>query len=617
MDVMSPTRAQIFCRTARRILLSISLGTGIFTTSAQTAEPARPPPTPEILHLLEQRWVNLQQTDTRNTSTRDLFSFVLEVVARGADQRMAESALALAATKREPDASSKLYGNYAWYWKDAHPEDRNAVEFCMQTASLTWMLYRERLSKTARGRLESELHYAVEGIRRHKVPVSYTNIFLMKAANCIFIGEYLPDKALAQEGYAMLDQWIDYTRQNGIHEYSSPTYTGVDLGSLGLLAKYPQDAAVRAKAEKALRLLWTETAANWFPSFEGIAGTHSRDYDFLRGHGLLDRYLEKANWLTPAKPPALDAFIDLSAWTPPEDLRTIANTSPRIVFQRWGENPWEHSTHYVGHRFTLASAGAGYSPQDKTLTVNLALGPEAPVVNFAMDERGDPYGQSKVITGGGHMKATHLVPFLTSVQRGRDALLLACQNPPKKPAPFATSLVSNIVFPSAASPWLVDGPLRFAEGETRHVLPQGTTLFLRTGDVAVGLRYVVALNGAGTQAPIAILRDGGKVPAMRFSAFHSDTPTQQRAVVAVWIRVAEGLDDAAFTEFRKICASAKTPVIIEGSSIDVGAPAEKEMLRLCADLKTEKRVLRAGADAKIETGILSIDGHDLGTASLK
>jgi hypothetical protein len=479
------------------------------------------------------------------------------------------------------------------------------------------MLYRDRLSKKARSQLESEMRYAIEGIRRHEVLVSYTNIFLMKAANCIFIGEHLPDEALAKEGYAMFDRWLDYTRQNGIHEYSSPTYYAVDLGSLSLLAKYPHDAAVKAKAEQALRLIWTEIAANWFPSFEGIAGTHSRDYDFLCGHGMLDRYLEKAGWLTPAKPPGPDVFVDLTAWTPPNEIRTILDTVPRTVFQRWGENPWEHSTHYVGHAFTLGSAGTGYCPQDKTLTVNLALGPQAPVVNFAMDERGDPYGQAKVLTGGGHMKLTHLVPFITSVQQGTDALILACQNPQKKPSPFATSLVSNIVFPSAATPWLVDGPLQFADGETRHDLPSDTTLFLRAGDVAVAMRFVASLDVNGEPARIAVLRDGGKVPAMRFSAFHSETPTNQRAVVAVWIRVAEGLDDTGFAEFRKTSSAAFTHATLSSDVAEVSASAKHGVLRLKADLKAGKRLLCEGFDPKIETGILSVNGEDLGEKFLK
>jgi hypothetical protein len=606
-----------FVRAAKGAVFTFAVSFLACAAPGQTAVNPAALLTPEIRHSLEQRWANLQQTEKHNTGTRDLFSFVLEVAARGADLRMAEGALALAKQKREPDPTSNFYGNYAWYWKDPHPIDRNAVEFSMQSASLTWMLYRDRLGDKIRAQLESEIRYAVEGIRRHKVPVSYTNIFLMKAANCILLGEHLPDETLAKEGYSMLDQWLDYTRQNGIHEYSSPTYTAVDLGSLGLLVKYPRDAAVRAKAEKALRLLWTEIAANWFQPFEGIAGTHSRDYDFLRGHGMLDRYLEKAGWITPTKAPAPDVFIDLSAWTPPAEIRAITSTVPRLVFQRWGENPWEHSSHTVGRSFTLGSAGAGYGQQDKTLTVNLALGPLAPVVNFAMDERGDPYGQAKVLTGGGHMKLTHLVPFLSSVQQGSDALLLACQNPQKKPTPFATSLVSNIVFPAAATPWLVDGPLAFAKGETRHNLPGGTTLFLRSGDVAVALRYVFALDVSGQPATLAVLRDGEKVSAMRFTAFHSERTTNARAVVAIWVRVAEGLDDPAFEQFRESCAAAETPVIIKRDTIEVRAPAKKGTLRLIVNLTAEKRLLCEGADTKIENGILAVDGRDLGAELLK
>ena len=564
--------------------------------TAQTAGPVAFPLTPAIQHSLEQHGAGLLQPDKRNPDTRDLFGFVLDVAAHGADPRLAGTALALAKQKHEPDPASKYYGNYAWHWKDAHPDDRNAVEFSMQYASVTWMFYRDRLDATVRGQLESEIRYAIGGIRRHEVAVSYTNIFLMKAANCILIGENLPDPALAREGYALFDQWLDYTRRYGIHEFSSPTYYAVDLDSLGLLAKYPHDPAARAKAEGALRLLWTEIAANWFPSFQGIAGTHSRDYDFLYGHGILDRYLAKAGWLTPVKTTAPEVLSELATWIPPAELRAQADPVPRLVQQRWGDQPWECSTHYVGHNFTLGSAGAGYCPQDKTLTVNLALGPQAPVVNFAMDERGDPYGQAKVLTGGGHMKLTHLEPFLTSVQQGSDALLLACQNPPKKPSAFATSLVSNLVFPSAATVWLADGPLQFAEGEIRHDLPGGTTLFLRTGDVAVALRFVASLGEDGKSAPIAVLRDGGKVPALRFSAFHSDTPASQRAVVAVWIRVAEGLDDTAFAAFRKTAAAAVTRASLVKDVAEVTAPAAHGKLKLKADLKAEKRLVTAGGD---------------------
>jgi hypothetical protein len=129
--------------------------------------------------------------------------------------------------------------------------------------------------------------------------------------------------------------------------------------------------------------------------------------------------------------------------------------------------------------------------------------------------------------------------------------------------------------------------------------------------VAVALRYVVALDVNGQPAPIAIVRDGGKVPAIRFSALHSEQPTNKRAVVAVWIRVAEGLDDAAFAQFRKTCAETTATFHIDGDVADVSIPTEGKALRLTANLKTETRLsAEGGFDTSVS--ILSINGRDLG-----
>jgi hypothetical protein len=133
---------------------------------------------------------------------------------------------------------------------------------------------------------------------------------------------------------------------------------------------------------------------------------------------------------------------------------------------------------------------------------------------------------------------------------------------------------------------------------------------VRLGDA---LRYVIALDAA----PIAVVRDGGKIPAMRFSAFHSEQMVNERAVVTVWIRADEGLDDADFTQFRETCAAAETPSKIRDSVIEVSAPVAKGTLHLSADVKAEKRLLIEGADKQFETGIISINGHDFGGPCLR
>ncbi len=71
------------------------------------------------------------------------------------------------------------------------------------------------------------------------IDVSYNNIFLINAVNLIVIGEALLDlgyganaAAAVTNGYALLDAWFAYASANGVHEYTSPTYSWVQLQAM-------------------------------------------------------------------------------------------------------------------------------------------------------------------------------------------------------------------------------------------------------------------------------------------------------------------------------------------------------------------------------------------------
>jgi hypothetical protein len=66
--------------------------------------------------------------------------------------------------------------------------------------------------------------------------VSYNNIYLMNAGNLILIGEVLMELEIGpnaenaiKAGYAQLLQWLEYAYSQGIHEFTSPTYTWVQF----------------------------------------------------------------------------------------------------------------------------------------------------------------------------------------------------------------------------------------------------------------------------------------------------------------------------------------------------------------------------------------------------
>jgi hypothetical protein len=594
-------------------LIFAGSGAGLFAPRLRAAD-AR-----ADLRAMDRAWARYQQP-APNLEVRELFGFVLTAAERGWHPEAIPAVLDLAESMHDRDPASATYGNYRWRWSDPKPDDRNAVEFAMQAASLTWVVYRERLTAEAREKLAAAMTLSAEGMLRHKVDVSYTNIFLMRLANCILIGEATGRPDLVQRGRAWFDEWLAYTHHNGVHEFSSPTYYGVDLADLGALARWAQDAAVRAQAETALRFFWSEIAANWFEPFQGIAGATSRDYGFLTGHGYLDQYFLRAGWIASASPNARPTLEDLTFRAPPANLRGEVGTVPRAVRQRWGAQPWEQATHYVGRHFSLGSAGAAYGAQDKILALTLAGGAQQPIINFSLDDHHDPYGQVKLLTSGGHQKLTHLVPFVASVQRGPEAVLLAQFDPAGKGAPRpCASVLSNFILPAAVELWDAHGRLTAAAEAAPVELRDAPMVFLRTGDTAAALCFLRADDDRGGPAKLEWARDGRAYGAQRLTAVNAAAPPRAPVLTVVWVRAAEGLDDAGFAAFRTrfIADHRQARVNRDGPVVEVRVPGLSGELRVSANPAQQTRIAIAGDDPALRTGILNVNGRDLGADVLR
>ncbi len=592
----------------------------VFLPGLRAAAPAPKPTAPApgyALREMDRAWVRMQQR-APTLGVRELYSFVLTAAERGWHPETLPQVLDLAASMQDTNPASPTYGNYRWYYRDPKPDDRNAVEFSMQTASLTWLLYRDRLVPEAREKLAAAMRLGIEGMLRHKVDVSYTNIFLMRIANCILIGESTDRPDILARGRQWFDEWLVYTRTHGIHEFDSPTYYGVDLTDLGAIAQHTRDPDLRDKATRALRLFWTDIAAHWFEPFQGIAGAYSRDYGFLTGHGDLDEHLERAGWMpVPAAPKTRPTLEDVTQWDPPANIKAERETFPRDVRARWGAEAWEQSTIHIERNFALGSSGAGYGQQDKILALTLAGGPQQPIVNFSLDYRNDPYGQAKVVTSGGHLKLTHLVPFVTSIQRGGEALLYANFDPHAKNSPKdIESVVSNLVLPDGVEFWTQQGLLSAATG-TDNIgnieLDQGV-LFFRFHDTVAAVRFVLATDEHDHAVAIALRRDGAAYHAARIAAVNALHAPDRPVATAIWIRAAEASNDEAFARFRRdfLRDSNGAKVSAAGDRQTIAVPGVAGELRLSFDIRKNARLAMAGGDPRLQTGILNINGRDAG-----
>ncbi|MEK6795635.1 MAG: hypothetical protein AABZ39_12720 [Spirochaetota bacterium] len=410
---------------------------------------------------VDRQWPLFAGNDLKKgTGARETMTLLLNSVAVDAPDERIMKLIAWLKRFQELNEKSKGHMNMFWYWGDTEVKDRNAVEFVMQQATILWLYYRDKLSPETRKEFESLLRTSLVGVRKHGVRLSYSNIILMKIWNLIALGEILSDKDATEEGYRTLNEWLAFTYQNGITEYLSPTYYAVDMENLVLIHKYAKRADARDAAKAALIYLWTDIMANWYVPSGRIGGAHSRDYDRLYGHGSLDKMVAASGFL-PGISRKTDAEMPMDfavLWQPPDSIGAyVISPIPRFIYQRCGDRPDQRASHFLGKGFSIASAEFNYWDMDKApLVIDLGAGEKTPQINFFMDGRSDHYGFLKTMEGSGHMKALHLKPFVTSVQRDNEVLMLASA---ATNAPGMTGVESIVSLPADAEYWLNDTKL--------------------------------------------------------------------------------------------------------------------------------------------------------------
>lgn len=590
-------------------VLCLVVASGRGAPPAWTGDPARAP------RELEGMWA-IVNDPARTVGVRGLFRFAVEATGLGWHPERVEVALARARSMQDLEPASKTRGNFKW--SSSHPgvQDLNAVEFSAQLMGFMRVVQAEKLSAKARAQLDEMMSDAIDGLRSHVVKIDYTNIFVMKAWGLIALGEALGRPEVAADGYRRFDDWFEFTAKNGVGEYGAVVYYGIDLDSLALIARHAGRAETRAKAERAIRHLWTDLAANWWTPGDRMGGTNARTYDYLYGSGYTEAHtwtagwlrtrpeLEGAGWLGGAQP-NLTTFRDAVMWRPaPEWTEAIRAEVPRIVVQKWGEQSEQRAVNWIGRSVSLASSGASRSRDERTLVANLGATPAVPQLTLFMEGRGDPYGLKKTVGG----KALHFVPFLATVQRGAEVLQVLSDDPrksdPRNKSGDLRYFATHFTVPAAAEVWVGD-----AQVQPGATVPEGAAVFVRLGDAVIGLRVLLATTTAGGTAAVRFVEDAGVTVARRLTVRHSEAEPTGRGTVAMWLRAGEGLDERAFAAWRRAFAAAPAQATLAGDILVAEAAGWAGSLRIEADVaKGERRVLAGGEPA----AFLSVNGREVG-----
>lgn len=573
---------------------------------------------------LEQQWTIVANPEAV-IGIRGVLRFALEAAGLDWHPERVETALARARAIQDRDPASPTLGNFKWRSDQERPLDLNAVEFAAQLLGFMRARQWERLSPVARRQIDELLADAIAGLRSHAVRIEYTNIFVMKAWGLIAAGEALGRPDVAADGYRRFDDWLGFTARHGLGEYGAVTYYGIDLDSLALIARSAGRADARAKAERAIRYLWTDAAANWWAPGDRLGGTNARSYDYLFGRGYFEAHtwtagwlrarpeLEGAGWMSSARD-NLTTFRDAVTFVPPAAwTEAIRAEVPRIVVQRWGPGAEQRATNWIGRHVSLASSGASRGSDERTLVANLGGSPAVPQLTLFMDGRGDPFGTKKTTTASLHAKALHLRPFIATVQRGAEVLQVLSDEPlapgtKHRPGDLMCFL-SQLTLPAQAEIWIGDSRAEPGSAARPALVPAGAAVFVRLGDAVIALRVLLATTTTGGVAPVQLVADGRRAPARRLTVVHAASEPKGRGTLVVFMRAAEGLDDAGFAAWRTKFSTTRAAATLTGDVIRAEAAGENAALRIEADVRRgERRVLSGGEP----DALLSVNGRDVG-----
>jgi hypothetical protein len=569
---------------------------------------------------LEDMWTVVSDP-SRTMGVRGLFRFAVEATGLGWHPERVEVGVgtgARDARSRSGEQDARKFQVEQWPQRRRGSQRRG---ICIAAHGLHAARQSAQLSAEGPALLDAMMTDAIDGLRSHVVKIDYTNIFVMKAWGLIAIGEALGRADVAADGYRRFDAWMEFTARHGIGEYGAVVYYGIDLDSLALIARFAGRAEARAKAERAIRYVWTDLAANWWAPGDRMGGTNARTYDYIYGHGYTEAHtwtagwlrerpeLEGAGWVTGVALQSDSTFREAVMWPPPAEwTEPIRAQVPRTVVQRWGEQPEQRAVNWIGRHVSLASSGMARSRDERTLVANLGDSPAVPQLTLFMEGRRDPYGYKKQVGG----KALHLMPFIATVQRGPEVLQVLSDNPLKsdsrnKPGDLV-NFVTHFTVPAVAEVWSGDARVEPGSVARPTRLAPGAPVYVRLGDAVIGLRWLVATTTTGEPAALEFIEDAAGGVARRLTLTHSATEPQGRATLAVWLRAAEGLDAAGFAAWRKMFSTTPAQAKISGDVVVAEVVGAAGALRIEADvLRSERRVLAGGEPA----ALLSVNGREV------
>jgi hypothetical protein len=554
-------------------------------------------------------------------STRELTHVAHDLLALGRDAKEAQTLVERAFAEQQMDVDSPQYGTVPWsVGERAASEDPNAIEFtCLPTGAIMTR-YRSQLSPEFIREITPHLHAALAAIRRHNVPVAYTNIYLMKISNLLLLGEAVGDDDAVMLGLSNLDNWIDYTRKNGLAEYNSPTYGETQINSADVAFSNTSNTVARARLGAVLDYLWADACASYYPPTQQVAGASSRDYDFMYGTGPLDRYfyieglrgdLPTSTLVNDMSGPFCDPVE--GKYRPSARILALALEAQKSMVSGYGPEDWMDRTLYATPAFSVGTAGGPYGLQDREIGIRFGSGRKLPIVSVFLDPFDSPDGSVRVLDKQNHSKPGH-IKLTQAIAQDKGAVLAVYDLATNLGKTGYSSLGLDLILPAHTDGLWLDGKKLDDSDTTDHPTTAQSIVVVREGKAALAARMFGVGGFEGFEPVYFLKHDIAKGNAFRLVAYAYQGDKRQlsdkHVPGAVVINVEPCDTDEAFAKFlARSEALSKVKIANEtGVWRTTYGP-----LKVAMDSASDKPIVRQSNGLDVHTaGPARVNGWDLG-----
>ena len=557
---------------------------------------------------------NLESAKVEGT-TSAIANTGLTVLALEGNAPKAERYFRNALRFQDMDTASPNYGNVPF--RVGHPEavDQNAIEFTMWSLGAAISCFGDRLTTEFRQDLVRHFEAGIAAVRRHQVPINYTNIWLLKAANLITLGASTGNAAALEEGRSELKQWLEFTRLNGITEYDSPTYSATQLAALLSIYRDAPDEQTRGSAKLALDYLWTDLAANYFSGSQNLSGPFSRTHDFAFQHEPMSYFYFVegfgTNMLGPDELGGLWLTIAHTDYDPGPVIRRVADLPVRTIRQSFGLSVGKQRYNYITPSFAIGSASSFYSRQDLQLCVELASTKQLPTISVITENTDAPFGDHA--SRSAH-KVDHLQNAIAAVQNEGLVLALLDLSPGLAQKDDRT-VATDIVFPTEADAVILNGNPIDTKSAFKVAAGERSTLFVREGRTVVGLRIFGVEGCRGERPAVELKYDGNDQHAGRLAIYHyrgePKRITGRSVRVGIVLAAATCETDAEFGDFSRQFGRYRVSESMRGDVWSATLDSSPHRVETALDLKKKECLWRRVDGADVPRALLTINNRDI------